>query len=85
MEHSFEDVLIRKWQQMCAPTPRNVFVPKFANVISLFLGQSIVNDIVEAEEADQKVPTPVLVQALKKESASNCTRRRHRRPSGSIS
>jgi hypothetical protein len=62
----FEDVLIKKWQQMSTKAPRRVFAQTFFKELELFLEVEPLLAAVQAEDQQKEIPIAALTLLLKR-------------------
>ena len=63
----FEEVLVKKWQQMSTKTPRRVFSKTFQNELKMFLEEEAFDAAVKAEEESAEIPVAVLTRLLRQQ------------------
>ena len=63
----FEEVLVKKWQQMSTKTPRRVFNKTFQKELNMFLEEESFDAAVKAEEENAEIPVAVLSRLLRQQ------------------
>ena len=63
----FEEVLVKRWQQMSTKTPRRVVSKTFQKELKMFLEEEAFDAAVKAEQENAEIPVAVLTRLLRQQ------------------